>query len=325
MESDIEGASEAGDKYFIRGGVTYSPSNGWDSSLKDGTAVLPIEIIGVKAATTAEPPTSADWADTDAERPTISFAANQFLCGDYYKFRNCFFTGSADSGVLRMSSVDVIINCKVTNTSGIANREALYALTGVKAWRCEFSSTAGNACSNTGPFYLVGCTISAGDTGILASGNANFIANCIIKNCTNYGISFASDNNAIVNNTFYTCPTGILFGNAEYGQLVLNNIIYGSATVGINQSTAAIKNNEYDYNFYYGNLATTALLTEGLHSDETQTKNPGFVDAANGNFAIGSALKGDGYPGLFPGGLTTGYMSPGAVQPNPTVKKVIIF
>jgi hypothetical protein len=87
--------------------------------------------------------------------------------------------------------------------------------------------------------------------------------------------------------------------------------------------TTATPSNYYNYNFYYGNTVTTSNVTEGPNSDETQTQNPGFVDAAGGNFAIGSALKGDGYPGLFPGGLTTGYMSPGAVQPK--MKKNIIF
>ena len=32
------------------------------------------------------------------------------------------------------------------------------------------------------------------------------------------------------------------------------------------------------------------------------------------NFAIGTNLKAEAYPGLFPGGLTTGYMDIGAVQ-----------
>jgi hypothetical protein len=87
--------------------------------------------------------------------------------------------------------------------------------------------------------------------------------------------------------------------------------------------TTATPSNDYDYNFYYGNSLTTSLVTEGPNSDETQTQNPGFVDAANGNFQIGSALRAKGYPGVFPGGLTTGYLAPGAVQQK--MKKNIIF
>lgn len=56
-----------------------------------------------------------------------------------------------------------------------------------------------------------------------------------------------------------------------------------------------------------------------MHSDETQTIDPQFANAAEGT----------GFPGVFPGGLTVGYMNVGAVQTEETAstgsRKVILF
>jgi hypothetical protein len=61
------------------------------------------------------------------------------------------------------------------------------------------------------------------------------------------------------------------------------------------------------------------------HTDNTVTVSSNITSSGSGssiawevtlghNFAIGAALKALGYPGVFPGGLTTGYLDPGAVQ-----------
>jgi len=60
FEADVDGACEPGDRYFVMEG--YYSNDGALSDYTGGTAQNPIEIIGVKSGTTAEPPTSADWA-----------------------------------------------------------------------------------------------------------------------------------------------------------------------------------------------------------------------------------------------------------------------
>jgi Na+(H+)/acetate symporter ActP len=101
--------------------------------------------------------------------------------------------------------------------------------------------------------------------------------------------------------------------------IFINNIIYGW-TLGATQTTAENTSNIWAYNDFYNNTTNRTNVTAGAND---MAINPDFVDAANGNFAIGSALRAKGYPGVFPGGLTTGYLAPGAVQPK--MKKNIIF
>ena len=73
--------------------------------------------------------------------------------------------------------------------------------------------------------------------------------------------------------------------------------------------------NIYDYNHYYDSTATTTNVTEGSNSDETQTIDPEFTDAASGDFSVGNSdFYNTGFPGTFPGELTTGYATVGAYQ-----------
>src|SRR3990167_5722561 len=67
-----------------------------------------------------------------------------------------------------------------------------------------------------------------------------------------------------------------------------------------------------DYNNYYGNAGTARTnFPAGAHD---QAVDPQFTDRANGDFSIGANLKALGWPGLFPAGLSTGYLDIGAVQ-----------
>lgn len=98
-----------------------------------------------------------------------------------------------------------------------------------------------------------------------------------------------------------------------------NNIITGAAAYGITAPAGADAFVVADYNAYYNNTSGARNnLTAGTH-DVTLTGDP-FTNAAAGDFSsnttagAGAACRATGYPGVFPGGLTTGYPDIGGVQ-----------
>ena len=98
-----------------------------------------------------------------------------------------------------------------------------------------------------------------------------------------------------------------MYGNGGYGA----NLTTGATYPGIIVIAG--------YNAFGNNTsgARNNLPTET--SDVTLTADP-FTNAAGGNFALnntvggGAACRAAGIPGVFPGGLTTGYIDIGAVQ-----------
>ncbi len=70
-----------------------------------------------------------------------------------------------------------------------------------------------------------------------------------------------------------------------------------------------------------GHTATTLTLFTAPGGSGT---NIVYQVTTGHNFAIGANLRTNGFPGVFPGSLTTGYLSPGAAQPATTVASVFV-
>lgn len=114
---------------------------------------------------------------------------------------------------------------------------------------------------------------------------------------------------------------GFKFLAVRAGQAV-NCVAYGNGGYGFNGTGGA-----GHYNLHAcASGSNTAGRTVGTLTDEGSvllTVDP-FVNAAAGNFTLnataggGSALRGVGTPGTFPGSLTTGYPDIGAVQSQAT-------
>lgn len=107
-----------------------------------------------------------------------------------------------------------------------------------------------------------------------------------------------------------TCANNILSNNGAYGL----NCSHGSASQALYDAVATLFFGNATYNNTSG-AVNPAALTIG----EGATSDPSYVDAAGGNFSLGTNLKGLGYPlgGTLPIGkysATNSYVDPGAAQ-----------
>lgn len=300
-----------GNKLYIEKG-TYT-IDGNVSVANDGTAALPINIVGRDGSDTVAP--------TGANRPILAFGANtaNFL-GDYYNFYNLDFTTTAPAGIF-VQAGSILRNCKSFNSSATANRAA-FSLSGLgsRVIDCEAISTAGDGIDQ-------------------ASGQASHITGCYIHDCGAKGIDLVgtSVRTSITFNIIDNCATGISMGSGSTEIFVQNNTLHGANTpagtgidllattaikctfmnnsisgfvTGVN-SAAAVESNFYDYNNFFNNTTNRTNVTAGPNDTAL---DPAFTDAPNGNFAVGANMKAIAFPGAFPGGLTTGYLDIGAVQ-----------
>jgi hypothetical protein len=292
--ADLTNNAEAGDIYYVQAG-TYTLTGAHDSSAKVGTAVAPISIIGVKAATSAEPPVLADWGTwvvghaTD-DCPKFVCGANTFKVGNYHKTFNCNFTTDEAKGY-ECGTYCITYNCASTNSSGTANRYAFYNGTGSSYVKCEAVSTAGYG------LYIasgraVFCYIHDSTNGINSAGQGDVVLFSVTDTCSGYGIAIGgSDYNVMMNNTFYNCATAFSATTGD-SNLLINNII-DTATDGFKWTTTT-NNNFFAYN-HEGNNVTemfdTATAAYTLfHGDQwaTTPADPKFTNAAGGDLSLGS-------------------------------------
>jgi len=283
-QTDLEGASEAGDIYYVAGG-TYNLTSSLDYNGRHGTSLAPISIIGVNSGTTNEPPVYSDWAMGD-NRPLLAAGANRGLyTGNFSKVFNFRATSTSDYGILANYSC-VLFNIKST---GAATGSALFARQYTRVVSCEGSSTAGSGLNCTlSDIMVLFCYLhdcAAG--GIL--GNATIdILFCVIDTCV-VGIDMVSTRLQVhmLNNTIYNCGTGIA-GYSSTNCSFINNII-NDCTVGANWDTAELSNLWLNNNLEGNGTKLINVPTTLPHSDWLETTaNPAFTDDSGGNFSLAS-------------------------------------
>ena len=277
--------------------------------LKDGTSTSPIILRGYNAARNDTP--------AFGSQPVLAFGANASSFGDYFNLHNITCTTTSANG-LDLNTGGLAQNCKSTNSSGTAGRAGFRIVLGGAIIACEAISTNGDAivlADDRNRVFGNYCHDSAVGVSITTSPVGTMIAFNIVDACTTaLEIPANSTSVSIIGNTLYGAATpagtGIdLLATTSTNLLVMNNTISGFTT-GVN-SAAVVGSNFYDYNNFFNNTTDRVNVTAGPNDTAL---DPGFTDAPNGNFAIGANLKAKGFPGAFPGGLTTGYLDIGAAQ-----------
>lgn len=203
--------------------------------------------------------------------------------------------------------------CEVTDLAAGGRAGIVLDGPGPAAWYCYVHDTPGygflGSWSSHATVDAYFCVADACTSGFLVSNSGGDLYGCRIVGCVAYGNTsqgFITGNNFNIYPWILNC---ISYGNGGYGF---------SGTNGFNATLLKelVRNNAAGNNTsgnYQGGDTYKA------DSSVTLTADP-FVDADNGDFRLnlaaggGALLRGVGFPGAFPGGLTTGYLDIGAAQ-----------
>lgn len=154
------------------------------------------------------------------------------------------------------------------------------------------------------------------------------VTRSLLVNNGGYGINQTSGTNSttisystIADNTL----GGVAIGGTAFNLLgtvvfsLNNDIFYGNGSYGVSLVSGSVYLPSLQTNNAYGANSTGAKNNFADTAPVTLTADP-FTNDSGGNFALnstaggGALLKQTGYPGLFPGGTTQGYLDIGATQ-----------
>lgn len=316
FEADLEANAEAGDIYYVKAG-TYTLDSAYDASAKDGTSAAPISIIGVKAATTAQPPTVSDWGSS-TDRPTFEAGGDSITVGDYYKVYNLIITGNGTgTSLFTGGTYNKIYNVKSNNSSGTAGKYAIIIGSSSHVTNCEAQSAAGIGIVSASSSYVTSNYVHDCGTVCISVNAGNSIIGNIVDTCGTNGLSITSNDSGLaMNNTIYNVATGINATDA-YGWSFVNNVI-DTATDGF-KWTSQIDSNFFAYN-HTGDSVTdmwdTVEESVSAHKDVWVTSgSPAFTNAAGGDFSFAknAACVGTGMA-ISLGTSTAGKINQGAYQ-----------
>lgn len=286
--------------------------------------------------------TTATIDNTDSSRPTLSAGTQTtvvlFECSGYgCEFRNLIADGNSKTGTTGFYNSGIyacaILNCKAANCTSYGFRGGPAGLSGLTSCGyCEASGTSGTA--GFAHIGCVGCVAHGGTcTGFLlddASQN-----NVPFNNCLSYANSGGSSDGFVLSSgggPGSICSNCTAYNNGRdgfrfeaYGRnsIVSNCLSVGhSSGYGFNISTST---GNKTVNFRncagYNNTSGDKNLIISTQSIGfvTLSANP-FTNAGAEDFSLnntsggGAACRAAGFPGAFPGGLTTGYLDIGAAQ-----------
>lgn len=284
-EADVEGAMEAGDRYFILSG-TYALTNDFNAPSAIGTAASPTKFIGVKTGTTAEPPTFSDWAFT-TDRPLIQAGAWVFTgtLPDFLHIHNLRMT-TTDSVGLSVDNQCLIQNSKVYQSSGSAF-EAMQIGNECSVINCDLQSDNGQALFSSfgGTHLIAGNYFHDSVTGFEPDNtDDNIIIGNIFDTCTTGIEALDSNSNYVLYNTFYNCTTGY-HTNEVAGHGVYISNIFDECTTPADWGSA-LGAEWFDYNSWDGDASSNVNVTVGGNSIDSDIT---LGDPGNGDFTVAAA------------------------------------
>lgn len=312
---------------LVAGNTVYVKNEAWNEAVSltvSGTGGVPITVEGYN--------TTRGDAPIGATRPTNARAAagavGFLVSGNHYQIKNMIVSGA---GTIGFSFTG--IGLRGINLRATANGAAGFNITNTNvsiiACEADLNTTSGLVITNASVTVNY-CTVHHNTTSGIAHSGAglNVLTNNLIHHNSSHGLAVTANASLVLLHNTFDCNTsaascgaaaidGINVASAIFlaaQTVVMNNIFSNNGRYGFNQVTAVQNNNDMfiDYNDYFGNgTAARANVPTGAHD---LALNPTYVDAANGNYAIGTPLQAQGYPGLFPAGTTTGFRDMGAVQ-----------
>jgi hypothetical protein len=313
----FEAASNSGGAiYYIKGSHT---TGGAISIAATGTATAKNMVVGF-SSTNGDNPSIAS-----GNQPSINCGANALVFGTHWEVAYCTITGTA-AAMTTMGGNCKVTSCKLSNTSGTANRTAI-TLGNVSSLiiGCDLASTNGYAAAfpNANVHTFIGCRIHDSVSGIRPSAafSGNLIVNKnIISGCSTAGIDLSAGaftgQAMISGNTLYGASTpagiGLSFAASSGGINLISNII-ANWTTGVSGAGAITAQWSLNNNFS-GNTTDRTNWSSGTGDIALA---PSFTNAGAGDFSTGTNMQQVGGLGSsFPAGLTPTYEDIGASRSN---------
>ena len=299
--ADIQtgGSIADGDIYYLFTG-TYTPTS--------ALTILgnKVQFIGVENQTTLA-------LAQIGNRPLIAMGGNRHLSGIDKVFSHLSYTtantGNGGEGI-RFQTNCAVRHCDFLQT---ANANTIWQVD--TRWVFENCYAKTLATGSFSPFRITGARgivnncVSEGGAGVL--NNSATTLNTIIIN-SSFGLQNVS---VAINCTSYNCTVG---GRAVRREDTIKNCNFVNCDTGLVSLTDenflpnCDNNNFYDCDTNYTDSLGNA--TPQIAGNNDTYLDPQFVDADNGNFAIGPNLRSKGIPSQFPNLNTTSYVDIGAVQ-----------
>lgn len=230
--------------------------------------------------------------------------------------------GTTQSWIFRQCTFDGF-------TSGIDNSDSIpFEVYSLYVFECEFKNCTVRAIDASSPntfSYIDSCYIHDCPAGIYATSGSSpgfHASRCIIANISGKGIETNNKGAAIQSCTIFNCTQAIYIDGSAASVFINGNILYGNS-YGVYVSTATVGSKSSAkasaYNAAGGNTIADYFNWAPDPTNISLTVNP-FTSSGSGDYSLnsnaggGTACKGAAYPGVFPGGTSTGALDIGAVQ-----------
>lgn len=294
---------------FIAGNTVHVKNEAWNEAVALtvlGAAGAPITHIGYGAARGDNP--------TGATRPTNNRAA---AAGDAFTItannilKYIIATAAGDAGFSITSQPVRLEFCRATANTG-EGLEGGGNLAFLIGFESDLNGVGGT--STTIGAIFGGYIHDNTGQGVVAGANGFNMEFTIIDSNSSHGVSGLTSQSQVLFNTIYGSTgantDGASWGTPNAGALFIGNILATNNRYGVNATDGDSMYS--NFNDFSGN--GTAARNNVPTGAGDSTLDPQFTNAAAGNFTIGSNLKALGFPGVFPGALTTGYLDMGAAQ-----------
>jgi hypothetical protein len=233
--------------------------------------------------------------------------------------RNVIFDGNSQTGVTLYAGISVFVLCTMINFNTISGASGTFI-------QCKATTNSAIIFNGSG----MGCEAYANTATPFQSNTIGYG----FVDCVSYANTGATTDGFLLTASKTRCVNCVAYGNgrsgfrwntsSSLGSFCVNCIAEGhtaTGAYGFDNSVAAVG---YAYLLNCGSYNNQAGRSGGTLTDEGAIaySASAFTDAAGNDFSLnatvggGASLRGAGYPGTLPRGVSVGYASVGAVQPQ---------
>ena len=338
--------SSSSKRLFDNNGAAGDAMPGWTVEMQSGHSETISATYDLRrAGTTTEGPITLRGASGAATLPLVTFSNNgngfvprgaglRFVD---FEVQNSNATKTSSVAIVSGSaSVLVAERIKIADATNNFWKGVVCSQPNWQIISCEIAETANLGVELSGVNFLVlnNYIHDCGDSGMSFSVQGVVVGNIFARNAEKGMVSSLSGGSAqtcvIAHNTFDdNVSSGAEFASdtvRAFGVNWINNIFSNNGGYGLNYSGASVTDILFLFhqtllkgNNFYGNTSGATNPASITANEDSSSVNPDYTNASGGDFSVGTAIAGKGFPigGVLPvGGYseTESYVDPGASQ-----------